>query len=365
MVEFLTGVPGSGKTYKAVYSLYSNFAKEKNKLKDSSYKIQDIEIAYTNINELDYSKFDNVLPLDWDIFYQALTTLHTAYKAKNTDTQLKELAKEMNLLHCLIVIDECHNYFDNQDKVLIWWLSYHRHLHHEVYLITQSLALVNSKYKSFSEFFYRAVPSSLKIFKHMKYTQFTNSRLSNNAKTGVIKLPINQDVFAVYGSGKNSSGKSVILKYLLLIALFLLGFYLILHFYMMGSSPTPEPIKDNLTINTQASNNNPFNETSNFNLAHNKKEKYLVSVRCSQKFNTCYFKKKIFSKKFLDSLAVYKKYDVVAVDKVGNTNYTDYLIYVDSDFYHFLNIEKNRGQRKIIQGVNNETNTFNNNLGSK
>lgn len=360
MVEFLTGVPGSGKTYKAVYALYSNFAKDKNKLKDKSYVNKNIEIAYTNINELDLDKFENVNSLDWEEFYKNLTTLHIAYKAKKTDTELKDLAKDMNLLNCLIVIDECHNYFDNQDKVLIWYLSYHRHLHHEVYLITQSLALVNTKYKSFSEFFYRAVPSSLKIFKHMKYVQYTSSRLSNVSKSGVIKLPINQDVFSVYGSGKNSSGKSVIIRYLILLVLFLGLFYAILHYFIVSNTNSSEPEKSE--VNETTTNNttsNPFNETSNFTFSGNKENKYLVSVKCSQKFNICHFKKKIFSKKILDSLALYKKYVVVAYDKIHNSSYKTYLIYVDDDFYHFLDIQKTNPNQKMLENINTSNEFFN------
>ena len=163
MIEFVIGVPGSGKTYKAMYSLYNNFGKN-DKIKDKKFLFNDVDFALTNINEIKKEHFDNVYDLDFDLFYNSIEILHNMYIKKSNDTVLKSKAKELNVYGCLIILDECHNYLDKQDKVLVWWLSYHRHLHQQIYLITQNLALVNSKYKAFSEFFYKAYPSSLKLF---------------------------------------------------------------------------------------------------------------------------------------------------------------------------------------------------------
>lgn len=232
MIEFDLGLPGSGKTYKAMYSLYSNFGLN-DKFKDSKFKHNDIKFAYTNINEikLEHFKKDTVKKLDWDEFKTALQHLHLLYKSKKEDSVLIEKAKELNIFECLIIIDECHNYLDVQDKVLVWWLSYHRHLHHQVYLITQNLALVNSKYKSFSEFFYMAKPSSLKIFKNkMVYTQYTTSRMSMASKSGVIKIPFIKEIFDSYHSGANQQSENVLKKFVVIAILF----FLLLIFILIG-----------------------------------------------------------------------------------------------------------------------------------
>ena len=155
MVEFITGVPGSGKSYRGIYSLYTNFGKDKQTIKDNSLLHNDVNHALTNINEIKLDKFENekINYLDWDEFFANLSQLHTLYKAKATDSDMLPIAEELGLKNVLIILDECHNYLDKQNAVLTWWLSYHRHFHQQIYLITQNLSLVHSKYKAFSEFF--------------------------------------------------------------------------------------------------------------------------------------------------------------------------------------------------------------------
>ena len=162
MIEFYTGVPGSGKTYKAVSYAYDCFLDEKSK----NYK--KFNQFYTNINELDFDSFNSDLeevayPLDFDLLLKSLFKLHKMFLEKKTDSELMVLADELNLSHSLFLIDECHNYFNSNNEVLIWWLSYHRHLHQDILFMTQNLSLVFKKYLSFSEFFYKAVPSSMRL----------------------------------------------------------------------------------------------------------------------------------------------------------------------------------------------------------
>jgi len=262
MIEFTVGVPGSGKTYRAMYALYSNFGLNE-KLRAPKFKHNDINFAYTNINEIkiDHFEKDTVKNLDWDLFKDNLTTLYNLYKNKATDKELIVEAKELNMFECLVVLDECQNYLDTQDKVLIWWLSYHRHIHHQVYLITQNLSLVYSKYKSFSEFFYQSKPSSLKLFKNkMVYNQYTNSRLSQVSKSGVAKLPFVKEIYDSYHSGANQQSENLLKKFALL-AVFFLGFLvfmiLAIQQYMLKDvdvKEEPEPINkiiDSNLVNAQ------------------------------------------------------------------------------------------------------------------
>jgi zona occludens toxin len=272
MIEYTVGVPGSGKTYRVQYILYSNFGLDKN-LIDSKFIHNDINFAYTNINEIKIEEFENgsIKKLDWDLFKESLEILFAMYKDKVTDSELIEKAKELSLFECLIIIDECHNYLDIQDKILVWWLSYHRHLHQQIYLITQNLALVNSKYKTFSEFFYVAKPSSLKMFKNkMVYSQFTNSRLSQVSKSGVIKIPFIKKIFDSYHSGANQQSENLLKKF----AFIGLGFFVLLIVMILGIQaylskdieiPKENKIIDSHLINSveknlTSKNLNPINE---------------------------------------------------------------------------------------------------------
>lgn len=224
MIEFNLGLPGSGKTYKSVYALYANFGLNE-KFRDKKLIFSDIDFAYSNINELKLDCFrpDSVLKLDWDLFYANITLLHAHYLDKKTDTELIVVAQELGLFRCLFIIDECQNYFDVADKVLIWWLSYHRHFHQQIYLISQNLATINSKYKSFSEIYYVARPSSLKIFRSkMVYFQYTSSRLTSASKSAVLKIPFVNEIFTSYHSGANQKSKSLTKKYILISSFFLI-----------------------------------------------------------------------------------------------------------------------------------------------
>lgn len=219
MITFLLGRPGSGKSYYAVDKIFNNFSTSPNAVKDKKFKY---DICYTNINEFNFDKVDNVFPLDFDDLKVKLTLLHNLYKKKATDEELIEKCKEFNILNALFVIDEAHNFFDVRDAVLVWWLSYHRHLYHEIILITQNLALIESKYKSFSEFFYDALPASLTFDKRFFiYRIYCSSRLNSASKAGTFKLKRNVEVFDLYKSGDVVSAPNVILKVLLGALVFL------------------------------------------------------------------------------------------------------------------------------------------------
>lgn len=248
MITFFTGVPGSGKTYFAVDKIYNNFSADLEAIRD---KNSTYEICYTNINEFNFNKVKNVYKLDFDDLKIKLTELHKYYKEKKDDDFLVEKCKEYDIYNVLFVIDEAHNFFDVKDVVLIWWLSYHRHLFHEIILITQNLSLIESKYKSFSEFFYKAFPQSLTLIKtHFKYNVYCQSRMSLNSKSGSIKIKRNKKVFELYKSGDSINAQNVILKFLIfgsVILLLLVGF-----FYWYISSKTPDTVSTPDTVPTSA-----------------------------------------------------------------------------------------------------------------
>lgn len=255
MITFLTGVPGSGKSYYAVDKIFNNFSNDKEAIRDkkATYKI-----CYTNINEFNFDKVENVYKLDFDDLKGKLTELHKLYKQKVSDDELIEKCKEYNILNALFVIDEAHNYFDVKDTVLIWWLSYHRHLFHEIILITQNLSLIESKYKSFSEFFYRAKAQSLTLFKtHFSYNVYCSSRMSQNSKTGTVKVKRNKKVFDLYTSGDSINAQNVILKFMVLaIGFFILAASLLYWIKLSYSSNENVTEQHNISVTEQLEKHN-------------------------------------------------------------------------------------------------------------
>ena len=189
MITYILGLPGSGKSYYAVNKIYNNFSDDKNAKKDKNITFRK---CYTNINEFKFKRIDNVEKFDYDEFYKIIAHAHTLYKMKETDEKILTFLDQKGYKDTLFVIDEAHNIFDKKDIVLVWWLSYHRHLFHELILITQSLSLIESKYKAFSEFFYVAKPRSLVLNRnYFKYNIFCSSRLTKISKSGDIKVKLN------------------------------------------------------------------------------------------------------------------------------------------------------------------------------
>lgn len=261
MIEYYLGLPGSGKTYRAVDHVYNAFLDPKSKT------FGKYDRFFTNINEFKFDSFNTpakidsrklqskreietsesaiassktvAYNLDMDQLIISLGELRDLYLSKVGDSVMMDRADDLHLSNTLFIIDEAHNFFDTKNDVLVWWLSYHRHLHQDIILITQNLSLIYRKYLTFGEFFYRAVPSSLRLRGGIfTYHQFVNYKLYKTSHTDTIKVKFNQAVYDLYGSGANTQGKKVIYKFLL-IAAFLFVLVLLLFKFIssnMGDS---------------------------------------------------------------------------------------------------------------------------------
>lgn len=231
-ITYIVGNPGSGKTYFAVNKLYEYFVEPtlKNK-KILGFEIKrkiktfDYLYCYTNINGLKFDISNKLLKFDFDVFYLYLSELYNLYSNSANDDEINIKANELKLFKLMFIIDEIHNVFKNKDdKILIWWLTYHRHIHQEIILITQDLSLVSNEYKRVAEFFYKALDSGKRISKNsFRYAQFSSYKMYGKDLVFRFSLKANQEVFNLYQSGKSSSNKSFLLKFLFLL-LFLFFF---------------------------------------------------------------------------------------------------------------------------------------------
>jgi len=227
VIRFITGVPGSGKTYYAVNHIYKavNDPKQKDKYR----------IIYTNINQFDFGISDKIKPYNHDAIYARICRLHKHYKKKATDAKLIKMARRFEIYKALFVIDEAHNIFDVKNPVLVWWLSYHRHLYQDIDLITQNLSLIESKYKGFTEYFIRALPQSLRLFqKNFTYRLYIDSRMTQKGRAGTEKIKFNSEVFKLYHSGDKLKTKNIVKQYLVISTLFLIPLGL-LYYYIQSN----------------------------------------------------------------------------------------------------------------------------------
>lgn len=307
-ITYIVGNPGSGKTFFGVKILYDYFIKEnkpnfldkilkKNDKKDD----KDFVVAYTNINQFNFESSDKIKKFEYDKFYEKISLVYNAYVfEKSDDNKLIEMLKDLDLYKALFVIDEIHNFFNNADDVLVWWLTYHRHLYQELYFITQSLSLVAPCYKNVAEFFYKASDSSHRLFsKKFRYSQYTTANLYKKDLIKKLHIDFDEKIFNLYHSGNNGVGKSAVKKFFL-IAFVLFIFCFIIFKVIMSAFFTPDTQnieKKENKISSQAQNS-PKNDLSqyvkNFNQNLENKERllsYYFVFTCS--YSYCIFENSI------------------------------------------------------------------------
>lgn len=260
MIELLTGVPGSGKTYFAVERLSKEYAKKNRPI-------------FTNINLL--IPWDDFLqPLDIKDFHgfcKSELAFYEEYKATNEDgSNYDQALKDSGLLakygNALLLWDECHNDLDNNDPAFVRWMSYHRHFEGmDVLLITQNISLINRKYKGFIDKFYFGQNASKRLFSStFRYKVYTDFKEYEKYYIETISLPSKKEVFALYDSGFYKVNKSAALKKLLpvfLIVLFLAFFVKYVLFGMLlhqnKNDENATQISDNPSVSTLENSQNP------------------------------------------------------------------------------------------------------------
>ncbi|MFK5882364.1 MAG: zonular occludens toxin domain-containing protein [Sulfurospirillum sp.] len=220
MIIYLVGVPGAGKTYYAVNEIFEDVKSNKH------------QFIYTNIDQFDFKLSSKIKKFDFEEFQLNIIDLYNLYKDKDsTDDDLIDLVKKLGYYKTLFVIDESHNFFDALNPVFVWLFSYHRHIFIDFLLITQNLALIDSKYKKFAEYFIRAVPTTLLLFSNtFKYRIFIDSRMSAKSQASVKKLKKSKEIFDLYHSGDSVKSPNVIKKYLIYFLIGVIIVSIMFHF---------------------------------------------------------------------------------------------------------------------------------------
>ncbi len=340
MVQFCTGIPGAGKSYYGIFNIsihFSKLLKDDSKFKKFALDQTKYTACLTNLNEIKLDKFHNVHSFVFNDFYQVLKRLHGYYKLGYTDTQLIEECKEDIFFNVLIVLDECQNYLNKDDEVLVWWLSYHRHFNQDIILITHEIPLVHKKYKSFTEFFYKSLPSSKKIFNtSMVYQQFTGYQMFNTQKGSTKKLPIIKELFTYYVSGANQKQKSLVLHFLFIslafLSLVLLGGYL---FISSKTSTVEKPIQNMKQV--------PVIKTNKV-LKNNNLDGDYFQMFCNS--SLCFINNNIYEKSFILHI-LNNKYETQIISTLGNKYF-----FITKDKFNLFQL-KIRSTENEKTGVNN------------
>ncbi|MBU0923916.1 zonular occludens toxin domain-containing protein, partial [bacterium] len=248
----------------------------------------------------------------------------------------------------LFVIDECHNYLKaKEDSVLVWWFTYHAHLHHELILITQDLSLVNTEYKRVAEYFYRAIPSRFRMSKNtFKYIQYSTAGMYEKDKIGTDTVKADSKIFSLYVSGSDSNGKSIIHKYIFM-AVVALSACLISVYSLMGSiAPVDEEIKEETPIQNNTKNETfPQNKTSETPINSNTNTENLAAVDPIEKPNLKLFKFNCFS------IMCYYTFEDKTIFEIPQNLLKTYLIDIPPD-KKYLELKNNKLMIYVLTAPN-------------
>lgn len=321
MITYVTGVPGGGKSYYGVNYLYNNFAK--------------YDYIYTNLNLKKDNKVFEFYEFKIDILQKHLVKIKEIYdkNGSNKDDLIVNYLKENKLYNSIFVIDEAHNIFDDKNKnneLLMFLLTYHRHLHLDLILITQNLDLIYYKYLKLAETYVVAQRQTLSITnKFLTYFFYSDYKLTQKYDTK--KIVKDKKIYGLYVSGDFVTGKKVINKYFkyLLILIFVVVFFV----YTAINSIFNKDTTTNTTTNT-VTNINKTSSISKF--VENDEEDMYVNIRCYNINNTyanCNYLSNVkIELDFYNTIQVFNYLNVKKVSNkystVNNLETFDYVTYL-------------------------------------
>lgn len=214
-IRLVTGKPGSGKTYFAVSHILKKYCNLDRHTK--LYTLKKNHIVITNIKEL---KLPHV---DLNSILQKNNV--TIDKFFTNDVQEK-IAPKKNVLY---IIDEAQQYFHKRyyNVDTFYYFQTHRHLGHDIYLITQSVKLLPLQITELTEVEVHAQPRSLRIANEFSYQIISSGEVLDRK---ILKR--NQRIFSYYKSMSKSEAEKTsnpFRKYIILCAVLLVlaayGFY--------------------------------------------------------------------------------------------------------------------------------------------
>ncbi len=280
MIDYITGKPRTGKSYRGMKYILDNFFDES--------KIPPYRYILTNIGgfQFDYlnKKFESIGRPNraYKIIYKELlshvTVMHKMALDGKEDSELTKYADYHHINNSLIVIDEAMLYLKKLDEAMSWFFSYHGHFKIRMIIMCQHPKQVHADYKIHTEFFVHAQDQSKQLRDNvLNYKHYDNPELKDSHHSDSIKT--NPEVYKLYKSGEIDKPKKILYKYIFygVVFSFLVFFVFYSLFSRISHSPN-SPDKNNLSIENKAPNQN------NSSGLNNKNSSDLISIRCDDQF---------------------------------------------------------------------------------
>lgn len=253
MITLITGKTGSGKSYKIISDIL---------------KILDTRKVITNLKM--NIEHENYVYLDEEGLRKYIDYIASQFAKVTNLPELIEFMKSKDFFGAFFVIDECHLVgFRDKNNAIINWLSVHRHLNQDVYLVTQTLKKIYPSYYPDIHQHVTMIDSDKRVNKDLIGWYIYDEVGGDKIKTKYVKP--NSQVFEIYQTGKEEKTSNVfVIKLLLLVSLLvavLVGFYFLFYRGMgyvdenkkLKETNTTQDIKINKDTNLTENNNTVVN----------------------------------------------------------------------------------------------------------
>ncbi|MEO5358465.1 MAG: zonular occludens toxin domain-containing protein [Nitrospirae bacterium YQR-1] len=188
MIHFITGKPGGGKSYYAVYKIVEEyFVLDK---ESGEYKKKSPVCIVSNI--------DNFKLKDIDL--RTAVSKHGLNGVFN-ESYIHAIRDEVNFgkdVHVIYVVDEAQVMFpaDFKERDILTFFEYHRHYGMDIWLITQNSIKVTREIRVLSEYMIVAIP----ISRRLNRKKFQYKWMSDKDLIKKESLPIDNNIFSLYTS---------------------------------------------------------------------------------------------------------------------------------------------------------------------
>jgi hypothetical protein len=250
MLQIIYGVPGSGKSYYAVWNIKKTIEKNNNVVIISN--IENLKLSHLNLDELinNYGGLDKFFNVDCEFW--------------KMDIEKKKI----------LFIDECQRYFHKKffSNSVFFWFQYHRHLNVDIYLITQSYRVLPTELVVLSELVIQAIPSSFRFFNNS--FRYLVKDLETFETVDKIDIPFKKEVADLYTSAviiQNNKKFTYTQKYIIgSVFLFVLSLVALLVvfpkvLFSLASQKEKEKEKEKKVVKSQSNQPNQISQLSQLN----------------------------------------------------------------------------------------------------
>jgi len=241
MAELFEGLQGSGKSYMASYKMFyegDKYAKIFTNL-DGIKETEKIKLLKFKEFTKDVIDQCYIISVEEDRPFQDCIDFLISKNILD-----KEVSREKRTL---IIVDEAQNFFGKTVKnspSLEWFITQHRHLYIELYLITQKHTLIRDNYKLFNVT-YKAYPPTRQFNpRKIKYTEYAGLSSVKDNEVRTFSLKKEQKIFDMYESGDKVESPNILKPFLIYGALFAIAISSLIFYFTSNFGAKKEEKKE-------------------------------------------------------------------------------------------------------------------------